>query len=174
MTETPNYHLPIFEQGESPAWLGDWNSTMQKIDQISGGGAGAVDQLIRIPAVKVGDNIRYALELNSQSISLADFLAHYATLGYKSIKIYYGSDLHAATPYVSHIWTFDLPVDFTTSGSLYDGWICVPCHIGGEYEQPAMFSIFGSDNYIGTADGKIGGIPDPNDMSSYLIIMGIK
>ena len=41
MTTTENIGLPLYEQGESPAWLGDWNSAMQAIDaNIGSGGSG--------------------------------------------------------------------------------------------------------------------------------------
>lgn len=43
MQTTPNLGLPIFEAGESPAWVGDWNSTMQKLDNVGGGGSAILD-----------------------------------------------------------------------------------------------------------------------------------
>ena len=39
MRKTTNIGLPLYEAGEIPAHMGDWNSTMQTIDDnISGGG----------------------------------------------------------------------------------------------------------------------------------------
>lgn len=31
---TTNYNLPIFEPNDIPTWLGDWNSTMESIDEL--------------------------------------------------------------------------------------------------------------------------------------------
>ena len=48
MQTTENYNLPIFEEGETPALIGDWNSTMRKIDNIGGGSGGGlvIDELL--------------------------------------------------------------------------------------------------------------------------------
>lgn len=40
MTKTANFGLPLFESNENPAWLGDWNATMQIIDANMAGGSG--------------------------------------------------------------------------------------------------------------------------------------
>ncbi len=33
MQYTPHYRLPLFESADHPSWLGDWNETMNKIDE---------------------------------------------------------------------------------------------------------------------------------------------
>ena len=49
MQKTTNYNLPLFEKGETPAWVGDWNSTMNIIDANLGGGGGGST----LPAIDV-------------------------------------------------------------------------------------------------------------------------
>lgn len=47
MRKTSNIGLPLYEQGEVPAHMGDWNSTMQTIDDnISGSGGGSSETIL--------------------------------------------------------------------------------------------------------------------------------
>ena len=62
MRKTANYDLPIFEQGESPALVGDWNATMEIIDENLGGGGGGSGMTL-LKSVKTGSPYLYIDDL---------------------------------------------------------------------------------------------------------------
>ena len=124
MRKTSNIGLPLYEAGEIPAHMGDWNSTMQTIDANigSGGGGGGL--------LKYGSGTFSASEPNNYGCIGSENVFDPIFIDHTTPKMFYASvDLNVIPTGVTAVVTVPFTSDETTNQDrvneieLFDGTV---------------------------------------------------